>query len=137
MQVSAYAYNANIFSDMYVWFAFLILGGMVSSRSVEVTTDNRFAALSCELYGYLPVQLPTIVWNFGGDQLTNDSVYTITIESGSHMIQNGGDSPQSSVKSILTINHPNKTHEGTYLCSASSNTMSVTLQVIKGRSALI
>ena len=54
----------------------------MSSPSVNVTTQSRSATLSCEVYGYLPVQLPTIDWSFGGDQLTNDSVYTITIEGG-------------------------------------------------------
>ena len=109
----------------------------MSSPSVNVTTQSRSAALSCEVYGYLPVQLPTIDWSFGGDQLTNDSVYTITIEGGSHMIQNGGDSPWSSIRSVLTISRPNKTHEGTYLCSASSSIVNVTLQVMNGRFALI
>lgn len=83
------------------------------------------------------MQLPTIVWSFGGDQLTNDSVYTIITEGGNHMIQNGGDSPRSSIRSVLTINHPNKTHEGTYFCSSSSSTVNVTLQVMNGRFALI
>ena len=53
------------------------------------------------------------------------------------MIQNGGDSPRSSIQSVLTINRPNKTQEGTYICSASSSTVNVTLQVINGRFALI
>ena len=83
----------------------------MSSPSISVTTDSHSSALSCEVYGYLPMQLPTIVWSFGGDQLTNDSAYTITTEGGNHMIQNGGDSPQSSIRSVLTISCPNKTHE--------------------------
>ena len=111
----------------------LIVGMLVSSSNTTVTTNEPSATLSCELYGYLPEQLPTIVWTFDGNQLTDDSVFTITTEDGSHMIQNGGNTPQPSVRSVLTINRPNMTHEGTYFCSASGRTSRVDLQVVEGR----
>ena len=111
---------------------FLILGMLASSPNTTVTTDSS-ATLSCELYGYLPEQLPTIVWTFGGDQLTDDSVFTITTQDGNRMIQNGGTTPRSSVRSVLTINRPMTTHEGTYICSADGDSRSIILWVVEGR----
>ena len=108
--------------------------------TVTVIIGNSSATLSCELYGYLTENSPAILWNFGGDELRNDSVFTITTEDGSHMIQNGGDSPQPSVRSILAIDFPNKTHEGAYFCSAGSRLSRIDLQVlelVKGRSQVI
>ena len=100
---------------------------------MTVPTSDPLATLSCELYGYHPEQLPTTVWNFGGDNLTNDSVYTITTEDGSRMIQNGGNTPRPSVRSVLTINRPNTTHMGTYFCSAGDRTSTIHFQVVEGR----
>ena len=106
---------------------------LASSPNATVATDDPSATLSCELYGYLPEQLPTIVWNFGGDQLTDDSVFTIMTQNGSRMIQNGGTTPRPSVRSVLIINRPNTTHEGTYICSASGTVSTVDLQVVEGK----
>ena len=100
---------------------------------MTVPTSNPLATLSCELYGYHPELLPTTVWNFGGDNLTNDSIYTITTKDGSHMIQNGGNTPRPSVRSVLTINRPNTTHMGTYFCSAGGRTSTIHFQVVEGR----
>ena len=97
---------------------------------MTVTTNQPSATLSCELYGYLPEQLPTIVWTFDGNQLTDDSVFTITTEGGSHKIQNGGNTHRASVRSILTIYRPNMTHEGTYVCSADGDSRNITLQMM-------
>ena len=105
---------------------------MLSSFTTTVTIGDPSANLSCELYGYLTRQTPTITWNFGSDVLMNDSVFTITVEEGSHMIQNGGDTPQPSMRSVLTINHPNRTHEGPYSCSGSGALRTITLEVIEG-----
>jgi len=88
------------------------------------------ANLSCELYGYFMRQPPTITWNFGSDVLMNDSVFTITVQGGSHMIQNGGDTPKSSMKSVLTIDHPSRTPEGSYICSVGGRLNAITLQGI-------
>lgn len=100
----------------------------------SAATDSFSTTLSCELYGYLPEQLPTIVWTFGEDNLTNDSSYTIRIENGSHMIQNGGNTFQTSVRSILSINHPSMAHGGVYFCSADEFTRrSIIIQVVEGR----
>ena len=112
---------------------FLILGMLASSSPNTTVTTDSSATLRCELYGYLPEQLPTIVWNFGGDQLTDDSVFTITTEDGSRRIQNGGSTPRPSVRSVLTINRPMTTHEGTYICSADGDSRNITLQVIEGK----
>ena len=103
-----------------------------SSPTTRVNIGDPSATLSCELYGYLR-QTPTITWNFGSDVLMNDSVFTITVQDGSHMIQNGGDTPQLSMRSVLTINHPNRTHEGSYICSVSGNLKTITLRVMEGR----
>ena len=108
-----------------------------SSSRVTVTSDDPLATLSCELYGYLPEQLPTIVWTFGGDQLRDDSVFTITTENGNRTIQNGGNTPRPSVRSVLTLNHPMTTHEGTYICSSSGRVRTVDLQVVEGRCYVI
>jgi len=67
----------------------------------------------------------------------DDSVFTITVQDGSHMIQNGGDTPQPSMRSVLTIDHPNRTHEGPYICSMRggfNGPRVITLQVMEGRS---
>ena len=119
---------------MLLLLFFLILGRLTPSSSrVTVTTDQPSATLDCELYGYLPKQLPTIIWTFDGKQLTDDSVFTITTEDGSHMIQNGSNTPRPSVRSILTINRPNMTHEGAYTCSVDGDSRNITLlQMIEG-----
>ena len=101
---------------------------LVPSPNLTVTMDDSSANLSCELYGYLMRRPPTITWNFGSDVLMNDSVFTITVQDGSHMIQNGGDTPQPSMRSVLTINHPSRTLEGSYVCSVSGCLNTITLQ---------
>ena len=113
---------------MLLLLVFLILGRLTS----RVTTSEPSATLSCELYGYLPEQLPTIVWTFDGNQLTDDSVFTITTQDGSRMIQNGGNTPRPSVRSILTIDRPDISHEGTYTCSVDGDSRNITLQMIEG-----
>ena len=122
---------------MLLLLVFLILGRLTPSSSrVTVTTNEPSATLSCELYGYLPKQLPTIVWTFDGNQLTDDSVFTITTEDGqdgSRMIQNGGNTSRPSVKSILTINRPNISHIGDYTCSVDGVSRNITLlQMMEG-----
>ena len=104
---------------------------LAPSSNTTVTTESS-TTLDCELYGYLPEQLPPIVWTFDGNQLTDDSVFTITTEDGSRMIQNGDNTPRPSVRSVLTINRPNMTREGTYICSADVDGRSIALQVIEG-----
>ena len=100
----------------------------------SATANDSSATLSCELYGYFLEQLPTIVWNFGGDQLTNHSSFTIMIENGSRMIQNGGYTSQTSVRSILFINNLSTAHEGLYFCSADGfSRRSIIIQVVEGR----
>ena len=113
---------------------FLTVEMLVSSPNMTVTLGNPFVTLSCELYGYLTRQPPTITWNFGSDMLMNDSVFTITVQDGSHMIQNGGDTPRPSMRSVLTINRPIRTHEGSYNCSVSGISDAISLQVMEGRS---
>ena len=107
----------------------LIVGMLVSSPNTTVTTDSS-TNLSCELYGYLTNSIPPIIWTLDGNQLTDDSVFTITTEDGNHMIQNGGNTPRPSVRSVLTINHPRTTHEGTYVCSVDGDSRSIALQII-------
>jgi len=102
----------------------------VSSPSTTVTIGDPSANLSCELYGYLLRQPSTITWKFDNDVLMNDSVFTITVQDGSHMIQNGGDTPLPSLSSVLTINNPNGTHEGCYICSVNGFFNNITLQMI-------
>ena len=115
---------------------FLTVEMFSSPLTTTVTIGNLSANLSCDLYGYLMRQLPTITWNFGNDVLMNDSVFTITVQDGSHMIQNGGDTPQPSMRSVLIINRPNRTHEGSYLCSVRggfNGLRIISLQVMEGR----
>ena len=106
---------------------------LVTSPNLAVTLGDSSATLSCEVYGYLMRQPPTITWNLSSDVLMNDSVFIITVQDGSHMIQNGGDTPQPSMRSVLTINHPNQTHEGSYICSVVEGLSAITLEVIGGR----
>ena len=108
---------------------------LMSSPTTKTAIGDTSANLSCELYGYLMREPPTITWKFGHDVLVDDSVFTITIQDGNHLIQNGGDTPQPSVRSVLTINHPNRTHEGSYVCSVSGLSgvlRSITLLVVEG-----
>ena len=111
---------------------FLTIEILMSSPTTTVAVGDPSATLSCELYGYLMRRPPTITWNFGSDMLMNDSVFTITVQDGSHMIQNGGDTPRPSVKGVLTINHPNRTYGASYICSVSGSLRTVTLEVIGG-----
>ena len=104
---------------------------LVPSPTTTVTTGDPSATLSCELYGYLTRQPPAITWIFGSGVLMNDSVFTITVQDGSHMIQNGGDTPRPSMRSVLTINHPNRTYAGSYICSASGGLRTI---ILEGRS---
>ena len=117
---------------MLLLLVFLILGTLTPSSSRVTVTTNQPATLSCELYGYLPEQLPTIVWTFDSNQLTDDSVFTITTKDGSHMIQNGGNTPRPSVRSVLTINRPNISHIGAYTCSVDGDSRNITLQMMEG-----
>ena len=105
----------------------------MSSPNLAVTLGDPSANLSCELYGYYMRQLPTITWKFSNDVLMNDSVFTITVQDGSHMIQNGYDTPLPSLSSVLTINDPNETNEGSYICSVNGVFKSITLQMMEGR----
>ena len=131
-------WDYNNIVDLLAIIIFFILGMLASSSSrVTVTTDDSSATLSCELYGYLPEEPPTFVWTFGGDQLTDDSVFTITTEDGSRMIQNGGNTPRPSVRSVLTINRPMTTHEGTYICFAGGRVSRIDLQVVEGKCYVI
>jgi len=91
---------------------FITVEMLWSPPTTTVTIGDPSANLSCELYGYLMRQPPTITWNFGSDVLMNDSIFTITVQDGSSMIQNGGDTPQPSMRSVLTIDRPNRTYEG-------------------------
>ena len=110
----------------------LIVGMLASSSNTTVTTDSS-TTLSCELYGYLNNNsIPTIIWTFDGNQLTDDSVFTITTEDGNHTIQNGSNTSRPSVRSVLTINRPRTTHEGTYVCSVDGDSRNINLQVIEG-----
>ena len=70
---------------------FLTVEVLVSSPTTTVTIGDPSVNLSCELYGYLMRQPSIIMWNFGNEVLMDDSVFTITVQDGSHMIQNGGD----------------------------------------------
>jgi len=123
-----------IFLDhCYICNVFTLVEMLMSSPTTRVNIGDTSATLSCELYGYLTRQTPTITWNFGSDVLMNDSVFTITEQDGSHIIQNGGDTPQPGIRSVLTINHPNRTHEGSYICSVGGSLRTITLEVIGGR----
>jgi len=110
----------------------LIVEMLVLSPTMTVTIGEPSATLSCELYGYLMREPPTVTWNFGSNVLTDDSVFTITVQDGSHMIQNGEDTPQPSMKSVLTINRPNRTHEGSYICSGGGSLRTISLEVMRG-----
>jgi len=115
---------------------FLTVEMFWSPLTTTVTIGDLSANLSCDLYGYLMRQPSIITWNFGNDVLMNDSVYTITVQDGSHMIQNGGDTPRPSMRSVLTINRPNRTHEGSYICSVRggfNGLRIITLQVMEGK----
>ena len=115
---------------------FLTVEVLLSPPTTTVTLGDLSANLSCELYGYLMRQPSTITWNFGNDVLMNDSVFTITVQDGSHMIQNGGDTPRPSMRSVLIINRPNRTHEGSYICSVRggfNGLRIITLQVMEGK----
>ena len=109
---------------------------LVSSPNTTVTIGDPSVNLSCELYGYLMRQPLTVTWNFGSDVLMNDSVFKITVQDGSHMIQNGDDTPQPSMRSVLTISHPNRSHEGPYICSVRggfNGLRIISLRVMEGR----
>ena len=109
---------------------------LVSSPNLTVTLGDSSATLSCEVYGYLMRQPPTITWNFNSSVLMDDSVFTITVQDGNNTIQNGGDTPRPSIRSILTINRPNRAREGSYVCSVSgdfSDLRTITLQVMEGK----
>jgi len=126
---------SKLSANFHLYNHFLIhsVESLVSSPTTTVTTGDPSANLSCEVYGYIMTQPPTITWNFGSDVLMSDSVFTITVQDGNNMIQNGGDTPQPSIRSVLTINHPNKTHEGSYICSLGGGSRTTILQVMEGR----
>ena len=78
------------------------------STIIEVSSNDETAVLKCSLYGYLPSgEEPSIRWQEQTDnrqQLSNDSVNTITFEPGDMLIQNGGAQPVPSLISTLTVN---------------------------------
>ena len=67
---------------------FLTVEMLLSSPTTTVTIGDPFVNLSCELYGYLMRQPSIITWNFGNEVLMDDSVYKITVQDVSQMIQN-------------------------------------------------
>ena len=64
---------------------YLIVEELLSPPTTTVTIGDLSTNLSCDLYGYLMRQPSIITWSVGNDVLMNDSVFTITIQDGSHM----------------------------------------------------
>ncbi len=98
------------------------------STSVDVTASDEIAILRCFLYGYLPSgEEPSINWreaNANRD-IANDSVNSITVESGDKLIQNEGAQSVPSLTSTLTVNltsSPLTTAMRLYTCSSSQTT---------------
>ena len=89
---------------------------------------NQPVALSCELYGYAE-DSEDIMWQFNDVQLQSDSVYTISVERGNRSLQRGGDTPEASILSLLTVQRPNSSHDGTYICAASGMIRTLNLDV--------
>ncbi len=84
------------------------------------------------MYGYV-TGATDIIWRFENQgELESDSVYSITEMNGDRLLQNGGDSPIPSVKSVLTIERPTSSQAGTYLCVGAGLTGIVSLDI--GRS---
>ena len=88
--------------------------------------------LSCELYGYLESGPPaTILWRRGNDALDPS---LIQVRQGSHMIQNGGASPISSVLSVVSLDNLEASMFGTYACRSDTLLNLITLELGKATS---
>ena len=105
-----------------------ITGALKPFELTVMAVANEPVTLGCELYGYAE-ESTDIVWQFSDAQLQSDSVYTISVETGNHSLQNGGDAPESSTLSLLTIQQPNSSHTGTYICAGSGMIRTISLDV--------
>ena len=105
-----------------------ITGALKPFELTVMAVANEPVTLGCELYGYAE-ESTDIVWQFSDAQLQSDSVYTISVESGNHSLQNGGDAPETSILSLLTIQQPNSSHDGTYICAASGMIRTLNLDI--------
>ncbi len=77
--------------------------------------------------------VPSITWRLSNNDLSNDSINTITSEQGDMFIQNGGAQPIPSVTSTLTVNltrDPLTTSTRVYNCISSSQMMNPLVQTI-------
>ena len=82
-----------------------------------MATMPENVTLACEIFGYFPPTLPSIIWQFRGVDidLTSD-LYSVSTHPGSTYIQNGGEITIPSVISKLTIFLQNSSTFGVYIC---------------------
>ena len=101
---------------------------------IQVTASDDSAVLKCFLSGYFPSMAdPSITWRLSNNDLSNDSVNTITSEQGDMFIQNGGAQPVPSLISTLTVNltrDPLTTSTRIYNCISSSQMINPLVQTI-------
>ena len=90
---------------------------------------NSSVTLSCELYGYLPMDSrPLISWSKVG----SDLIFSTTDGEGSRRIQNGESSPRPSLVSNLTIDVAEESAAGLYICSSVSVVRTIQLVINPG-----
>ncbi len=104
------------------------------NEMIQVTASDDSAVLRCFLSGYFPSMAdPSITWRLSNNDLSNDSVNTITSEQGDMFIQNGGAQPVPSLISTLTVNltrDPLTTSTRIYNCISSIQMINPLVQTI-------
>ena len=84
-------------------------------------TDDGLMVLTCEVYGYLRSNNPTVIWSRetrGTRQLLQNTSpkYTVEYGSGSRLAQNPNGTTRQSILANLTIHQLAITDNGTYIC---------------------
>ena len=80
--------------------------------------DDGLMVLTCEVYGYLRSNNPTVIWSRETRHLLQNtsSKYTVEYGSGSRLAQNPDGTTRQSIVANLTIHQLATADNGTYIC---------------------
>ena len=80
--------------------------------------DDGMVVLTCEVYGYLRSNNPTVIWSRETRQLLQNTSpkYAVEYGSGSRLAQNPNGITRQSIVANLTIHQLAITDTGTYIC---------------------
>ena len=100
-------------------------------------TDDGVVVLTCEVYGYLTLNISTVRWSRetgGGRQPLQNTPpkYTVENSSGSRLAQNPDGTTRQSMVVTLTIHLLTTTDAGRYFCETGGEERTTQLAVVPG-----